>query len=179
MPRAFEAGCTLEYWRSVSDFPVSEGWALKLFLAGPSAPDAIDSVSDEDRHKFRIEADDTAGFLPGSYSWSERAYFADDVFTVARGNVIVFPDISSAETGSFVSWVDAALELIEARIAGRITEGQDAESIQILGRSVSLIPMKELLALRRELKREQAAQYAIGGGGPQPVLFRFSRSIQP
>jgi hypothetical protein len=177
MPRAIEAGTTVEYWRTLPGFPTSVvGASLKLHVAGAIALDAIDATVDGDAWKIRIEATATAGLTMGGYSWSERGYLDDDVIPVARGRVIVYPDIAEADDGDFVSWAEAALSLVEARITGRLTPGQDAESIQILGRAVSLIPLSEVLALRRDLRREIAAQQT--GGGPQPVVFRFSRGLE-
>lgn len=175
IPDRFAAGTTLEYRRSLAAFPCSDGWALTLYLAGPSTLEVEASVDGEE-FVVRAEADDTTALLPGTYQWAE--VVVHDTYgtkEAARGTVFVTPNIAEAEDGALSVWAETAVLLLEARISGRLTDGQDVESVQVLGRAVSLLPLREAVGLRRDLIREVIRKR---DGGPKPVYFRFGGRVQ-
>lgn len=68
------------------------------------------------------------------------------------------------------------LEKIEAVLEGRVDS--DVESYQIAGRSITKIPIGELLTLREKYKAEVmseeiAADVAAGLGNPRKIKVRF------
>jgi hypothetical protein len=60
------------------------------------------------------------------------------------------PNVSVAAAGAFNSWEERTLAVIEAVLSGRLTA--DIQSYQIAGRSVTKIPITELLAMRGNLR---------------------------
>jgi hypothetical protein len=100
--------------------------------------------------------------VPGAFedgAWAARVVAAADGArqTVARGGFELLPDplASDADRRSDAERILAA---IEARIEGRISK--DADSYSIEGRSISRMPMEQLLRLRGIYQREVAADRA-------------------
>ena len=60
------------------------------------------------------------------------------------------PNVSVAAAGAFNSWEEKTLAVIEAVLSNRMTA--DIQSYQIAGRSVTKIPITELLAMRGNLR---------------------------
>lgn len=60
------------------------------------------------------------------------------------------PNVATSAAGTFNTWEEQTLVVVEAAIAGRLTSG--IESYQIAGRSVSKIPIAALRTIRGELR---------------------------
>jgi hypothetical protein len=107
----------------------------------------------------RVTATETAPLVTGDWTWAARVVAAADGArqTVARGGFELLPDplASDADRRSDAERILAA---IEARIEGRISK--DADSYSIEGRSISRMPMEQLLRLRGIYQREVAADRA-------------------
>jgi hypothetical protein len=70
-----------------------------------------------------------------------------------RGDELVIniePNAATSAPGSFVTWEEKTLAIVEAALSGRLTS--DIESYQIAGRAVNKIPIQELKKLRGELR---------------------------
>jgi len=75
-----------------------------------------------------------------------------DVYDI-RGDELVVniePNAASSPAGSFVTWEEKTLAVVEAALSGRLTA--DIQSYQIAGRAVNKIPIAELKQLRGELR---------------------------
>jgi hypothetical protein len=80
------------------------------------------------------------------------------------------PNAGIAPAGTFNTWEEQTLVVVEAAIAGRLTS--DIQAYQIAGRSVSKIPIAELRTIRGELKAAIWRQNNPGQlGVPQKVTF--------
>lgn len=154
------------------DYP-SAVYVLTYALA-PEAGGAIVEVEAEAPSPiavaFKVAAGETSGLAPGRWRWSLLA--TDPVFetraTVASGTFEVLPDPLAA--GDARSLARRVLDAIEATIAGKVTK--DAQTYMIEGRSISRIPLPELMDARDRyaaiVRREQ-------GRGPiayRPMRFR-------
>lgn len=146
LPELFPAGTTVRYRKSLSDYPASAGWTLKLYLAGASTL-AKTAVPDGDAFVVTIEATDTDGEItPGFYKWVERvSNAAGEVYEVASGTVTILPNLAAATDGSEQEWLERAVAALKAQIEGRLPAAM--ESYQIAGRAVSKMPLKEAVAL--------------------------------
>jgi hypothetical protein len=175
LPSSFSAGTTVQYRRSLAEFPAPT-WTLKLYLAGKSVLSFTAAPSGSD-HLVTIAASATdTELIPGVYQWVERVDNGGggEVYDVSPVGMVVTvtPNIATATAGSMQLWLEKAVELIEARIAGRVVDGAEAESFQIAGRAVSLIPFRELVGMLNILKSQLRAVRA-GGQFSRKVLIRF------
>jgi len=175
MPTEFMSGTTLKLKRSLADFPASAGWSLKLTLAGKTLF-TFTSTPSGDAHLITIPAVAAPGtddLTFGVYQWSEKALLAGEVYETARGMVTVTPNLEAGTGAEFQQWAEKVLELIEARIAGRMVDGGDAEAFQIGGRSVNLIPIRELFGYRNMLQG-QLRSIRAGGTFSREVVMKFT-----
>jgi hypothetical protein len=146
LPESFAAGTTVRYRKSLSDYPASAGWTLRLHLAGASVL-AKAAVADGDEFVVTIAAADTGpAFGAGLYKWVERVSNAGgEVYEVASGIVTVLSNLAEATEGSEQEWLERAVAALKAHIEGRLPAGM--ESYQVAGRVVSKMPTKEAVDL--------------------------------
>jgi len=166
LPKSFAAGETLKIKRAHSSFPASDGWTLTLYLRGASVRDYTAAVVGTE-HVFTLPSTGVTGtsdLLPGNYTWEERASKAGEVFAAARETIQVRPNVATAAAGDLQSAEEKELVIVEAAIAGRLSD--DMQSYQIAGRAVNLIPVRELYQIRAALRTAVAAQRRRG----QPIV---------
>lgn len=172
MPESFAAGTTLKYERTLSDYPASDGWSLKLHLAGKSEL-TLEASVDGDRFVFLAAVGQTENLPHGVYTWVELASKDGETFKVDEGTVTVEPNLALASAGSLQMAVEKELDLIEARIQARLAAGADHESRSADNFSVELVSLNDLFA-RRNTLAEQLRSVASGGQFSRQVLVQFS-----
>lgn len=160
VPDHFPAGTTVKFTRTLDDFQPSAGWGYTIYLNGltqkfSKAASVLDNI-------FSIEftPTDTASLIPGPFRYAERLVNDGSVDATLTGNtyditgdelvINIEPNVATSAAGVFNTFEEQQLAMIEAVLAGRITSG--IESYQIAGRSVTKIPIKELMALRGTLR---------------------------
>lgn len=152
-PSYIVAGTTVKYTRVLSTFPASEGWTMKAALRGVSAIEATVSES-AGTHTVTFAAVETETLEPGRYQLAEwvegAAAYAGEQYEVGRYAIQVTPSAESAEAGELQSQSERDLAAVNAVIAGRLTS--DIESYTIAGRSVTKMPIGDLMALRTRLE---------------------------
>ncbi len=169
LPESFASGTTVRYRRRLSDYPASDGWTLKLHLAGASVL-SVEASADGDDFLVAIPA--TASLSAGLYKWVERVSNVEgDVFEVASGVVTILPNLAEATDGSEQEWLERAIAALKSHIEGRLPAGM--ESYQIAGRVVAKMPVKEAVDLLTTLESRMARL-----GNPdfvtRPVLVSFT-----
>lgn len=176
MPGSFAAGTTLEYTRSDGNYPASQGWTMKLYLAGKVSLNIAATASGDN---FIVLLPSSGGgastddLSPGLYKWVERFTKSGKDYDVNEGYVTVEPNMSAATGNSLQLHLEKVLELIEARIEGRMASGADMDSYQVDSVAVSKIPWDELMDARNRVK-EQLRSIAAGGQFSRPVLITFT-----
>jgi hypothetical protein len=147
MPDAFAAGTTVVFTASYGDFPANAGWTATLYLAGASVLTPIVGVASGTAFTFTITAAAGANLVAGNYSWQVIAVNATlGTFIADYGVVEVTPNITTATAGSLLTWAQRTLPLVEAALAGQVTE--NVASYQIGNRSLVKLSIDELLKLR-------------------------------
>lgn len=171
MPQFFSAGTTVEYDRTYLYFAPSDGWTLKLYLAGAEIIAPITATTSGDVYTLTIPASYTERVASGVYAWEERVSKNSLVYGVASGKVTIQPNIVVSSAGEMQAWAEKTLVVVEAALTGRLTS--DMESYSIAGRSVAKIPISELIEIRARLKSEifQSKNPETFG---QTVLGRFT-----
>lgn len=93
-PVSFRAGDTVEWTRTLQDYPASS-YSLAYYLIGPSSRNTFSATADGDDHNVTISAAASAALTAGEYSLIGRVTGSDGSFTIYDGRVTVTPDPSS------------------------------------------------------------------------------------
>ena len=174
VPDHFPAGTTVKFTRSLNDFQPSDGWAYTIYLNGltqkfSKAATVLNNI-------FQIEflPADTASLNPGPFRYAERHTNSGtgEVYDITGDELVINiePNVGTAPAGTFNTWEERTLAVVEAALSGRLTS--DIQAYQIAGRSVSKIPIVELRKIRGELKAAIWRQNHPGQlGVPHRVVF--------
>lgn len=178
VPSSIRAGDTLTAAWVTSDYPATAGWVLRLTLINSAQRYQANAAANGADHALTVTAAVTAGWVPGTYSWTIDATLASARSTLASGTTQVLPDLAAATTYDTRSNYRKALEAAEAALA---TQGARAylTSIEINGRKQSFTSPGDFLAfvsqLRAEVAREDTADRLAQGLAPRTrLLVRFS-----
>ena len=178
VPTSIRAGDTLLFTRSdlVTDYDPDYYTLTYQAVRQSSAGELVTFNASKDTDGFyrvNVPAGTTADWASGLYDWQEVAVRNSDQATVTTcvGQWEVHAALGLA--GDNRSHAQRTLDAIEAVIEGRATS--DHESYSIAGRSVTRIPIAELLTLRgryrSEVNRERRA--AMGKGVTKRRLVTF------
>jgi hypothetical protein len=183
VPDHFPAGTTVKFTRSLDDFQPSNGWGYTIYLNGltqkfSKAATVLDNI-------FQIEfvPSDTASLNPGPFRYAERLVNDGSVDSTLLGEtyditgdelvINIEPNVASAAAGSFNTWEEKTLAVIEAVLSGRVTA--DIQAYQVAGRSVTRHTFAELRTMRGELK---AAIWRQNNPGQLGVPYRISFPLE-
>jgi len=170
LPDSFPAGTTVKYTRTVSDYPASGGWTLKLMLAGPATLSVTAAASGAD-HVVTVTAAQSAALAAGVYRWAEEVSKDAEVYRVADGTVTVNPNMNTAQPGDLQSQDEKLLAAVNAMIAVRTgasgSAPKDIEAYSIDGVTITKVPLEQLYRLRTSLGIAVARAKRGGGFGRQ------------
>ena len=180
-PTYFTAGDTVEWEKSLSDYPASE-WTLTYHFWTASYDFSVVATSDNDDYLATISAAVSADVPAGKYEWNAVVSAGEGAtlerHTVACGVLQVLAD-PSAGTGTGIdtrSAVKIALDAIDAVLAETATREQ--ASYSIAGRALELRKPEELIALRahyaRLYAREKRELRITQGLGGKRIYTRFN-----
>lgn len=140
-----------------ADYPPPD-WelVLSLRLAGGGAITQKIATDTTAAWRFSFAASETAAITPGEYVSAVRAVNAStgQSLTIETGRLIVAPD-PMAETADTRSHAERVLAAIEATLEGRAS--RDADSYSIEGRSITRMPIADLMRWRAHYQAEVAA----------------------
>ena len=181
-------------WRwkdpDLSDYPQSEGWSLKYELLGVSqtltiTPEFQTSGDDENSWLSTVATDESDALDSGLYTLILRVVGSGDYDgreeTVDIGigravradatpwRVSVAQNPRTAGAGDYELWAQETIKVIEARLSDRLTK--DMESYSIGGRSITKIPVNELMNLRVRLYEELGLQASGSFGLDVEAVF--------
>lgn len=177
-PETIQAGVTLTWTKSITDFPAGT-WTLTYYLnedssaqSGMSFAAAADGID----HLVTVTAATTAGWVPGRYKMLGRVSDGTAKHDVFIGFVEVLPDLAVA--GDYRSHAKKVLDAIEAVIITRA--GAALVSFNVEGQQFQNISHAELISLRSFYKAEYLAEKAAtrasqGLSSPGRILTRFRR----
>ena len=163
-PLAFNKGDTVKWAKNLPDYLPSDGWVLKYSFANSGASNTITCTDNGDgSHLATIDKTTSAAFAAGHWNWQAYVESATERFTVAEGAIEVLAAMTAATDGR--SHARIVLDNIEAYLEN--SSNITAASYSIAGRTLSRIPINELISLRdtyrREVRSEENAQRAASG----------------
>jgi hypothetical protein len=154
-PTVIYAGDTLTWSRTVADYPAPE-WTLNYALVKAGKLYTFASTAEGSAHRVAVTSATTATWQAGDYTLTPYVTRSGERVTLPGAvRVTVKPNPLGAAVDPR-SWALKTLEAVEAYLgdASNLT----AATYQINGRSLSRIPLGELLRLRDTLKAEIAAE---------------------
>ena len=160
LPAKITAGTSVSWAVSLPDFPATEGWALTYTLVTPSAQVVVESTPDGDAFLFEIPFAESAEWAPGSYSWQSHISNSTERYQVGSGSVEILADFAEASTGADTrTWLDKAIEALQAAIAGRASNTQlvqivDGVQVQHMRLIDQVAALKKLKSLRASSSRK-------------------------
>lgn len=168
-PTTITAGDTVSWSRSVAEYPAADGWALSYGVAGPTSATVGTTASGGANYTAVVSSTTTAGWLPGSYTWTAFVRRSGERHTIARGAWQVLPNPAGEAEPSHAQ---KTLDLIQAALENRIPRG--LEETTIAGQQISRIPIADLFNLRQkyraEVFNEQRAALAAAGVGVRRTI---------
>lgn len=153
---------------------LAPAWDASIYFENVAASFSATATDNGADHAFSIPAATTANFQPGRYKWTVRATDGTTVTSVATGWLEVLINPAAAGTRDTRSWARRTLDAVEATILRKATADQMAMTIR--DRSLSRIPLPELVQLRTDLRNqvrieEQGESMGLG----RDIKVRFSR----
>lgn len=167
-------GDSLSWSENETDYPASSSWVVHYVLVNAGNRITFNSSADGDKHDFDITTATTSTWRSGEYTFQRYVTDGTDRVTLDTGTVTIIKDF--AVMGDRRTHAVKVLESIEAVLENRATV--DQESYTINGRSLSRMPIEELLKFRdiyrAEVSREKRAErLAQGLGTRQTIKVRF------
>lgn len=158
MPAEIRRGDTLKLRRSYGDYLPSDSWTLYLAI-GVSGEQAVTFIAadDNDTHLFTIDGSsspNTESLALGPWRFVEYVEKGNERFTLNSDYVTITPDLTKGDDCR--TFARIALEKLEAVITERIPQSQ--VSMSIGGRSIALMGLPEMVALRNTFRAEVAAE---------------------
>lgn len=159
LPSDLLAGDSLVFTASFPEYPQSEGWTLSYAFRGLGTLDTTAAevvAGDNGSWTITIPGARTAPLDAGTYRWfaiqTGSGAYAGRRDTIEQGRINITQDPTGAEAGDLRAQCEKDLDAVRAARSGRITD--DLQSYMIGGRQVILIPIRDLLILESQLKRE-------------------------
>lgn len=170
VPSVIRAGDTVRFTRNFGDFPVADGWALRLTVAGASKDGVAATTSGSD-YLFTLSAALTGQLQPGTYRYAITATLADARYTAEEGVLTVQADVQTATAGALRSHDEQVLELLEAELLARASSDHTEYAVE--GRSLKRESITDLTAWADRLRGRIARRRR--GGAISSIAVSFPR----
>ena len=176
-PASVTAGDTIQWKRTLPDYPAASGWVLKYRLINAAGKIDITASASGADHLVNIAIATSAAWPAGAYDWQAFVEKAGERYTVGYGRITVKPNLAAQSAGyDTSSQARKVLEAIEAVLEGRAS--QSHQDMEVAGRRIRHFSFAELLSLRDKYRAEARAEEAAenlsrGLGVPNKVLVRL------
>lgn len=177
IPASIVSGDSVEWKDYDLDGVTSDDWTLTYSIRGAQILNVV-GVPFAGGWDFSITTVQSATLTPGAYAWAVAATKTGEKQTLASGTLTVQADLTSAVAGyDGRSQAKKDLEAVQTAIR-TIIAGGAVQSYSIGNRSLSKMPMTDLLALESKLKAEvfregRAESIRQGLGDPRTLKVRF------
>lgn len=170
-PSRIQAGDTLQWNRTLSDYPAADGWQLKYTLVSASAAHNFQATANGDAFAVVVPASTTAAWDAGRYLLTEYVTDGTQRFTLGTSDVLVVADIAAATGGVDTrSHARKVLDAIEAWLESRAPV---AGEFEFNGRRVRNYDLAELLKLRDTYRAEVQREDSRRKGGRGRLLVKL------
>jgi hypothetical protein len=172
-PTEIVAGDSIDFTRTLPDYPASQGWSLKYVLRGGADAITFTSTASGDDHVIAVAPAVTALWLPADYSIEGFAENGADrhTFYLSHLNVLTNTEVTDpAETQTHAQRMLASLESQLEKMAQ-----SDIIDSSVEGTEIRREQRKEIYQLRAKYRRERQAEIArdnARNGRPTGRLIR-------
>ena len=176
-------GDSLVFTTSVPDYLPAAGYTLTYRLVRRDAAGTaitFSATASGDLYAVSVAPATTATWTPGTYTWAAYASKAGERYTVASGELVIKADPATV-TAPYDNRSHArkVLDAIQAVLENRATT--DQQQVSIAGRTLTRIPVAELLVLRDRYRadvanEDAATRMAAGSKNPRFIGVRFTRA---
>lgn len=176
-PEKFTAGDTVEWTKTIGDYPAGDGWTLSYVLATDGNQITFDASAAGDDYAVTLAASTTSNYAAGTYRWQSYVISGSTRKTIEYGTIEILPNLYTQSTGYDTrTTAKQILDAIDAALLKRATKDQN--SMVIAGERVDNIPVHRLLQLRNfyaaQVKADDTAEgIAKGLGHDGNILVRF------
>lgn len=158
IPSKITAGTSVSWLVSLPSFPASSGWTLTYTLVSPSAQVQVTSTPSGVDHLLEVPLAESATWSPNKYSWQSHVSNGTERYQVDAGAVEILADYADATTGTDTrTWLDKAIEALQAAIAGRASATQLTQSLPN-GLQVQHMTLEAQIAALKRLKAMRASK---------------------
>lgn len=178
-PAFLQAGDTLQWQRTLPDYPATDGWALSYRLINAATKIDIAATASGPDHLVTVSAATSAAYAAGEYAWAAYVTKTTERHTVGTGRVTVKPDLAAKTAGFDArSTAKKALDDLRAALAAWLTNSGTVQEYEIAGRRMKFATADDIRSrisiAEREVAREDAAE-KLASGLPtgRRVLVRF------
>ncbi len=176
MPSSFNAGESVTYRRSVSDYPAPT-WTLTLYLVGETGTSKA-ATQDGADHIVTLTGTNTANLKPGHYRWFERVTNGTQTLDTGSGHVVIGLNPALAAVTDGRAWDEQCLVAVRAAIKASLESG--VQQFSLFGRAVQKYSLAELREMESDLVGRVADRKAAASGGNpsigRPVLATFNKA---
>ncbi len=153
-PATITAGDTVQWLRSLPDYPASAGWSLHYRLICSAGIIDITSTASGDDHLVSVPAATSAAWVPGNYTVALAAVNGADRFTltVPYSAIDVLADLAAATTATDTrTRARRILDALNLAIEGRASRSDLEYEVNVGGRAQRLKSMSvdQLLVAQR------------------------------
>lgn len=177
-PLFIQAGDTLTWIKSLSDYLASDSWVLHYRIINSAGKFDISSTSSGSDHLVTASATATALYAPGKYSLIGWVTKGSERFSVYSGNVVVLPDLAAQSAGYDTR--TPAKKILDLLDAAMVSQGANAwvQEYEINGRRMKFRSIGEFIAYRSKIKQEvikeeNAERLKNGLGLKNKISVRF------
>lgn len=182
------AGDSLDFATDVAAYPATDGWVLSYVLVPRFTSPAQAAITltattyEVSRYRVQVDADDTADWAAGAYSWASFVSQTGQRITLEQGGELtIAPNPASMAAGTDLrSDAVKALAAAKAALAAFTSSNGAVEEYTINGRRMKFRAAADIVALishlQGEVVREQrAAAIAAGLANPSRLGVRLAR----
>jgi hypothetical protein len=173
VPSTLIAGDTWVFTRGYGNYP-QPTWVATLYAEMSGSQINATATASGTAQSFNVVASTTSGYKTGRYKWWVRVTDGTSSYTVEDGWFDIKPDPAASGTRDQRSWARRTLDALESTLEGRASSDQLAMTIN--GRSLSRIPLQELLTWQDKLRqRVRTEERGATAGSGRNIKVRFSR----
>lgn len=153
-PTEIRAGDTVQWYKSLSDYPANDGWVLDYKLHSENQSHSISTSASGSDHLATITAATSATYLFGDYTIIGWVTKASERYTLPVKKVTIKPNLAALTTGyDGRSTAKKTLDLLNAALE---SQGNNAwvQSYTIAGRTMQFRSISDFFAFRSKVQAE-------------------------
>lgn len=153
-PTVIQAGDTLTWQKSFTDYPANDNWVLHYYIINAAGKFNITSNASGANHVVSATAADTALYAAGVYTLLGWVTKTTNRHSVYKGQIEVLPDLAAQAAGYDTR--TTAKKVLDLLDAAMVASGSNAwtQSYTIEGRTISFRSPGDFIAYRSKIKQE-------------------------